>query len=97
MMKKMTVKEFAQEVKKMELEVMPEEFEGVMAVLSKAHASYNEEDEELTFYTGDYSHGGNASMTVKIAVIESIYNDDKEYHFTLKDDVTFSVYETPEI
>ena len=97
MMKKVTVKEFAQDVKNMEIEVMPEEFEGVMVGLSKAHVSYNEEDKELSFYTGDYNYGGNASMIVKTVVIESIYKDDKEYHFTLKDDVTFSVYETPEI
>ena len=83
MMREMTVQEFAQEVKNMAMEIMPEEFEGVMA------------DEELIFYTGDYNHGGNASMTIKTEVVESIYKDEDGYHFTLNNDVTFSVSETP--
>lgn len=95
MMREVTVQEFAQEVKDMAMEVMPEEFEGVMAVLSKARVRHNEEDEELIFYTGDYNHGGNASMIIKTEVIESIYKDEDGYHFTLNNDVTFSVSETP--
>lgn len=95
MMREMTVQEFAQEVKNMAMEVMPEEFDGAMMEMSKARVGYNEEDEELIFYTGDYNHGGNASMTIKTGVIESIYTDEVGYHFTLNNGVTFSVSETP--
>lgn len=95
MMREMTVQEFAQEVKNMAMEVMPEEFDGAMMEMSKARVGYNEEDEELIFYTGDYNHGGNASMTIKTEVVESIYKDEVGYHFTLNNGVTFSVSETP--
>lgn len=95
MMREMTVQEFAQEVKNMTMEIMPEEFEGVMAEMSQARVRYDEEDEELIFYTGDYNHGGNASMTIKTEVVESIYKDEDGYHFTLNNDVTFYVSETP--
>lgn len=97
MMREMTVQEFAQEVKNMAMEIMPEEFEGVMAEMSQARARYDEEDAELIFYTGDYNHGGNASMTIRNGAIESIYEDKGTYHFTLDDDTTLSVTETPEL
>ena len=73
MMREMTVQEFAQEVKNMAMEVMPEEFDGAMMEMSKARVGYNEEDEELIFYTGDYNHGGNASMTIKTASVYIAY------------------------
>lgn len=95
MMRKVTVQEFAQEVKDIAMEVMPEEFEGAMMEMSKARVRYDEEDEELIFYTGDYNHGGNASMTIKTEVIESIYKDEDGYRFSLNNDVTFSVSKTP--
>lgn len=44
MMREMTVQEFAQEVKNMAMEIMPEEFEGVMAEMSQARVRYDEED-----------------------------------------------------
>lgn len=97
MMRKVTVQEFAQKVENMEMEVMPEEFEGVMAEMSQARARYDEEDEELIFYTGDYNHGGNASVTIRTGTIESIYEDKGTYHFTLDDGTRFSVTETPEM
>lgn len=97
MMREVTVQEFAQEVKDMAMEIMPEEFEGVMAEMSKARVRYGEEDAELIFYTGDYNHGGNASMAIKIRTIESIYEDKGTYHFTLDDGTTLSVTETPEL
>lgn len=97
MMRKVTVQEFAQEVKDMAMEVMPEEFEGVMMEMSKARVRYGEEDEELIFYTGDYNHGGNASMTIRTGAIESIYEDKGTYYFTLNDGTPFSVTETPEM
>ena len=97
MMKEITVKEFVQEVKDMVMEVMPKEFEGVMTALSKVRIGYNEEEKELIFYTGNYNYGGNASMMVKADVIKTIYKDEYGYHFTLNDNVTFSVSETPGI
>lgn len=93
MTREVTVQEFAQEVKDMAMEVMPEEFEGAMMEMSKARARYDEEDEEFIFYTGDYNHGGNASMTIRTGAIESIYEDKGTYHFTLDDGITFSVTE----
>lgn len=97
MMRKVTVQEFLQEVKDMAMEVVPEEFEGVMTEMSKARVRYDEEDAELIFCTGDYNHGGNASMAIKIRAIESIYEDKRTYHFTLDDGTTLSVTETPEM
>lgn len=97
MMRKVTVEEFTQEVKDMAMEVVPEEFEGVMAEMSKARVRYDEEDEELIFCTGDYNHGGNASMTIRTGTIESIYEDKRIYHFTLDDGTTLSITETPEM
>ena len=97
MMREVTVQELAQEVKDMAMEVVPEEFEGFMIEMSKAHVRYDEEDAELIFYTGDYNHGGNASMAIKIRTIESIHKDKGTYYFTLDDGMTLSVTETPEL
>lgn len=82
-MREITVKEFvsAFEGQLVELSQEDEYGFGFSFEMSKAHMDYYEDDDELTFYVGNYNTNGTGSFSISNVEenIESIVEDDGAY------------------
>lgn len=92
MMKRITVEEFAKQVRNSPVDVEPNEYDGVAIQMAIASVSFDDEEGELTFYSR------NVSMTIKTDDIDSIEPINEECYFiTLSGGMTLTVSKTPEI
>lgn len=89
-----TVEEFMKQVGNSHLDIEPSVYGGAAMQISNASVSYDDEEEELTFY-----YGCNASLTLKTYCIDSITPvNDECYFITLEEnEMRFTVTKTPEI
>ena len=91
-----TVEEFMKRIGNSHLDIEPSVYGGAAMQISNASVSYDDEEEELTFY-----YGCNASLTLKTDNIEHIVfanHVEKCYLISLHEDaLMFMVTMTPEI
>ena len=89
-----TVEEFMKQIGSSHVDIEPSVYGGAAMQISNASVSYDDEEEELTFY-----YGCNASSTLKTYCIDSITPvNDECYFITLEEnEMRFTVTKTPEI
>lgn len=82
-MREVTVKEFAKAFEGVLAEVNTTDYFGITFEMSKARIEHSEDDEELTFTTGNYNYDGVGSVIIKEEQIDSIEYDEESDEYTI--------------